>query len=193
MAQGIRLEPRGFDEQWADNAAEIARWRSIEHGKACEPHHAAPPQRVREKSRRKAAPARRIGFTVVAGGLCVVGLVAYLLITLSGIGPPNAITRPADAKHEVAQKANAAQMTLEDRRREEDKRAADIRQRTVSRQQGSSTATEARERREQLAWQRFYQPSEICRTNDNRGSVACANEYARAKMEFDKRWAAGRL
>ena len=201
MAQGIRLEPRGLDEQWAANAAEIERWRSIDQGKARELHAVVPPRRPHEDSRRKGPRARRIGFTVIAGGLSVGGLLLYLLITLSGIGPPKALTRqmeeptkavPVDAKHELSRKASAAQMTLEDRRREEEKRTTGVRQRNVIRQAGLSTATESPDRKEQ-AWQSFYQASENCQANESRGTIACANEYARAKMEFEKRWAEGRL
>jgi hypothetical protein len=117
MAQGTRLEPRGFDEQWAANAAEIERWRTIHHGKARELGAVVSPRRSREDSRRKAAPARRIRFTVVAGGLSVVGLILYLLITLSGIGPPRQLMRqadvptkamPVDAKRDRSPKASAA-------------------------------------------------------------------------------------
>src|SRR5262245_61140709 len=86
MARDVRQEPRGFDEQWASEAAEIERWRSVDHGKARELHDVAPPRRPREEPRRNRAPARRIGFTVIAGALAIGGLLLYLLITLSGIG-----------------------------------------------------------------------------------------------------------
>jgi len=199
MAQGIRLEPRGLDEQWAANAAEIERWRSVDHGKAREPHDVVPQRRPLEASRRNGPRARRSGFTVIAGGLCVGGLLLYLLITLSGIGPPKELTRqtevpakaePVDAKRELSRKPAAAQMTLEDRRREEEKRSPVAHQRNVIREAGSSAATESPDRKEQ-AWQRFYQPSENCQANESRGTIGCTNEYARAKMEFEKRWAEG--
>jgi hypothetical protein len=143
MAQSIRKEPRGFDAQWADNAAEIERLRSIDHGKARELHD--PQRRAQEASRHKPARARRIGFTVIAGGLCVGALVSYLLITLSGIGPPKESSRqadvptkavPVDAKREPPRKAGTTRTTLEDRRAEEEKRATDARQRNGSRQPG---------------------------------------------------------
>ncbi|HUL64473.1 MAG TPA: hypothetical protein VLW55_07635 [Burkholderiaceae bacterium] len=146
MAQGIRKEPRGFDEQWAANAAEIERWRGIDHGKTRELDHPVPKRQPREDSRRKAGRARRIGFIVIAGGLSVAGLVSYLLITLSGIGPPKESSRqadvptkavPFDAKRESPRKAGATRTTtLEDRRSEEEKRATDARQRNVTRQPG---------------------------------------------------------
>ena len=201
MAQGIRLEPRGFDEQWAENAAELGRWRSIDHGKAREPHDVVPQRRPHEDSRRNGRRTRRSGLTVIAGGLCVGGLLLYLLITLSGIGPPKEFTRqvdeptkavPVDAKPELSRQPSAAPMTLEDRRREEEKRTPGARQRNVIRQAGLSTASESPDRKEQ-AWQRFYQPSENCQASESRGTGACANEFARAKMEFEKRWAEGQL
>jgi hypothetical protein len=43
------------------------------------------------------------------------------------------------------------------------------------------------------AWQRYYRPSEECRNPDNRASMACANEHARAKRDFDSKWARGEL
>src|SRR5882672_11023689 len=209
MGQGIRLEPRGFDEQWAANAAEIERWRGIDQGKVREPHAAVPQQRPHDDSRRNGRRARRIGFTVIAGGLSVGGLLLYLLVTLSGIGPPKELTRqtevptkaePVDAKPELSRKASAAPMTLEDRRREEEKRTPGARQRNVIRQAGLSTATESPDRtatespdRKEQAWQRFYQPSENFQADESRGTGVCANEYARAKMEFEKRWAEGQL
>jgi hypothetical protein len=205
MARDIRLEPRGFDEQWAANAAEIEQWRSVDHGKARELHDAAPQRRGRDDSSRHPPRPRRIAFTVVAGGLAVGGLVLYLLITLSGIGPPKQLTRQAeeptqavDAKREVSRKPAAAPMTLEDRQREEEKRSAPAFQRNVVRKAGLSTAPglvtppDAPDQKEQ-AWQRFYQPSENCQANEGRGTMACVNEFARAKMEFEQRWAEGRL
>ena len=113
MAQGIRLEPRGFDEQWAANAAEIERWRSIDHGRARELNDVVPQRQPQKDSRRNGPRARRIWFTVIAGGLSVGGLLLYLLITLSGIGPPRELTRrtevptkavPVDAKRESSRK-----------------------------------------------------------------------------------------
>lgn len=201
MAQGIRLEPRGFDEQWAADAAEIERWRSVDHGKAREPHDPAPQQRSHGDSRRSAPRPRRIAFTVVASGIAVGGLLLYLFITLSGIGPPKALTRPTgvqtdavpvDAKRDASRKAGAVPMTLEDRVREEEKRTPAARQRNVVRKAAvTDSAPESPERKEQ-AWQRFYQPSGNCQANESRGTIGCANEFARAKMEFEQRWAEGR-
>jgi len=201
MAQDIRLEPRGFDEQWAANATEIARWRSIDHGKSREFHPDVPQRRTHPDSRRKASRARRIGLTAITGGLSVGGLLLYLLVTLSGIGPPKELTRqpavpakaePVDTKRELARKPSAAPMTLEERRIEEEKRTGGARQRHVVRQPAAGFAPESPDRKAQ-AWQRFYKPSESCLANERRGTTACANEYARAKMEFEKRWSEGRL
>jgi hypothetical protein len=120
MAQGIRKEPRGFDAQWADNAAEIERLRSFDHGKARELDNPESPRRSREDARPKARRGWRIGFMVIAGGLSVAGLVSYLLVTLSGIGPPKESSRqadaptrpvPVDAKREAPRKAGTTRTT----------------------------------------------------------------------------------
>jgi hypothetical protein len=207
MAREIRLEPRGFDEQWAANAAEIEQWRSVDHGKARELHDVVPRRQSRRDPRRTGRRPRRIAFTVVAAGLAVGGLLLYLLITLSGIGPPKALTWqpdvrtdavPVETKREAQRKVNAAPMTLEERQREEDKRVSP-RLRSATRKAGLSTASEAApeaapgspEQKEQ-AWLHFYRPSELCQANEGRGTIACANEFVRAKMEFEQHWAEGR-
>lgn len=204
MAQGIRLEPRGFDEHWAADAAEVERWRSVDHGKARELHDPAPHRRSQNDSRHYAPRPRRVAFTVIAAGLAVGGLLLYLFITLSGIGPPKftrqaevpAQATPVDAKRELSRKPAAAPMTLEERVREEEKRTPAVRQRGNTRKAGMSAAPESApgspEQKEQ-AWQRFYKPSENCQANESRGTIACANEFARTKMEFEQRWAEGRL
>ncbi len=93
MARGVRREPRGFDEQWAANASEIERWRSVDHGKVRTLDDVVPQRRPRDDQRRHARRARRVGFTVIAGGLTIGFLLLYLLITLSEIGPPKELTR----------------------------------------------------------------------------------------------------
>jgi len=217
MAKPVRREPRGFDEQWAANAAEIERWRSVNHGKAREAHPVVP-QRPRpqqspaRKERPRAhthdespvAPQRRNGFAVIIGGLAVGGLFLYLLITLSGIGPPPQFMRqaeapaqaapPVDAKRELSGKVSPAPMTLEDRRREEEKRTARAHPGNVVRHAAAALlpATGSPDQKDE-AWQRFYRPSESCRATESRGTIACANEYARARMDFEARWAEGKL
>lgn len=45
----------------------------------------------------------------------------------------------------------------------------------------------------EAAWSRFYEPSPNCMNPDRRGTVDCANEYIRAKTDFEQRWNAGAL
>jgi hypothetical protein len=52
-------------------------------------------------------------------------------------------------------------------------------------------AADAEAARREASWQKFYVPSVVCKNADNRNTMQCANEHARAKKEFDKRWAAG--
>jgi len=54
-------------------------------------------------------------------------------------------------------------------------------------------ASNAEASRREATWQKFYVPSEFCKNADNRSTMECANEYARVKKEFEKRWAAGTL
>jgi len=206
MAKPVRREPRGFDEQWAANAAEIERWRSVGHGKAREAHPVVPQRpRPQQRSARSERPrAQRNGFTVIIGGLAVGGLFLYLLITLSGIGPPPQFLRqtempaqpaaPVDAKRELSGKVSPAPMTLEDRRREEERRTARSHPGNVVRHAAAALlpATGSPDQKDE-AWQRFYQPSATCKATESRGTIACANEYARARMDFEARWAEGKL
>jgi hypothetical protein len=166
-----RREPR-FDEQWAANAAELPRARSIDFGPPDQLDALATRRVLQEDSRRRVKRARRGWFTVIAGGISVGGLLLYLFVTLSGIGPPKEFGRQADGRTNGApvagrELAAAAQAKIIGENEQADRKGA--------------------------AWQRFYQPSETCRADPNRGSIACVNEYMRAKVEFEKRWFAGQL
>jgi hypothetical protein len=92
-----RREPRGIDEQWAANAAEIEKWRSgdIAIPKNLDDRH---PESPRAASRARPAKAHGLWLTVIVGGLSVGGLLLYLLITLSGIGPPKELARQSDVR-----------------------------------------------------------------------------------------------
>ncbi len=52
-------------------------------------------------------------------------------------------------------------------------------------------AANAEAARREAAWHKFYVPSNDCKNPDNRSTMQCANEHARAKKNFDRRWAAG--
>ena len=45
--------------------------------------------------------------------------------------------------------------------------------------------------RRDAAWAKFYRPSAACRDPANSATVKCANEFARARKEFQQRWSQG--
>jgi hypothetical protein len=107
-----RREPRGFDEQWAANAAELEKWRSAHVAVPTGLGHRVrqrPPRREQRPPREEQRPLRsepgirkektsHAWVTVVAGGLAVGGLIVYLLVTLADIRPPKEVPRPTDVR-----------------------------------------------------------------------------------------------
>jgi hypothetical protein len=164
-----RREPR-FDEQWAASAAEIERRRSIDFGTPDDLDGLATRRSLPEDSRRRGKRARSAWFTAIAGGMSAGGLLLYLFMTLSGIGPPKELARPAQAEGGAAEGRGLAAARL-------------------SKRLGGNELAD----RKEAAWQRFYKPSETCRADASRDSIACVNEYMRSKLEFEKRWSAGQL
>ena len=68
---------------------------------------------------------------------------------------------------------------------------AEMRQR--ARETAEHAAVEAAKRKER-AWQRFYQRPDFCADNPTAAlMVQCANQYIRARKEFEERYAGGRL
>ncbi len=68
---------------------------------------------------------------------------------------------------------------------------AEMRQR--ARESAQQAAVEAARRKER-AWQRFYQRPDFCADNPTAAlMVQCANQYIRARKEFEERYGAGRL
>ncbi len=47
--------------------------------------------------------------------------------------------------------------------------------------------------RRDAAWTKFYRHSPECQTHENRATMKCANEFARAQKEFNRRWSQGAL
>jgi hypothetical protein len=150
-----RREPR-LDKQWAANAAESARRPSIELEATDELDGLVARRSLYEEYRRREKRSSGVWFTALAG-ICAGGLLFYLFVTLSEIGPPKELARPAEA-----------------------------------RQAGLVVGNEPADRKG-TAWQRFYQPSEACRAELNRGSFACVSEQVRAKVEFEVRWLVGQI
>jgi hypothetical protein len=68
---------------------------------------------------------------------------------------------------------------------------AEMRQR--ARETAEQAAVEAARRKER-AWQRFYQRPDFCADNPTAAlMVQCANQYIRARKQFEERYGAGRL
>jgi hypothetical protein len=102
----------------------------------------------------------------------------------------NQVTKAASAASEQARRAGA----------EAAGRAAKAQADRVSAQRLAAEAEAARvaainaeAARREAAWQKSYVRSDFCRNPDNRTTMECANEHARAKKEFDRRWATGSL
>src|SRR5262249_17272402 len=133
LDQSGRREPRGFDEQWAANAASPQESGSNDFFGTPDQLDALSARRfVYQDSPRPRHKRARGGawFAVIAGGASVGALLLYLFITLSGIGPPKEFA--------VVQKATLFGATKQDDRKE-------------------------------AAWLRFYNPSDTCRADANRG------------------------
>lgn len=51
----------------------------------------------------------------------------------------------------------------------------------------------AEKTRRDAAWAKFYRPSPECQTHESRATMRCANEFARAQKEFQRRWSQGAM
>ena len=51
----------------------------------------------------------------------------------------------------------------------------------------------AEKTRRDAAWAKFYRPSPECRTTESRATMTCANEFARAQKDFQRRWSQGAI
>ena len=92
-------------------------------------------------------------------------------------GPAVAATPAAGASQIDAQQLSALE--------------AEMRQR--ARETAEQAAVEAARRKER-AWQRFYQRPDFCADNPTAAlMVQCANQYIRARKEFEERYGSGRL
>ncbi len=62
-----------------------------------------------------------------------------------------------------------------------------------ARESAQQAAVEAARRKER-AWQRYYQRPDFCADNPTAAQmVQCANQYMRARKEFEERYPASRL
>jgi len=102
----------------------------------------------------------------------------------------NQVTKATATVSEQARRA-AAEAQARAARAEADRAAA--KRQAAEAEAARVAAINAEAARRDAAWQKFYVRSGFCRNPDNRTTMECANEHARAKKEFDRRWAAGEL
>lgn len=146
-----------------------------------------------------------VWLAVIIVGTAIGGLIAYFAVRWYETRQLEAALRQftqavtsssARAQREVAaaqerarRQAAAAQLRAEQERTE---RAA-VQRRTAEAEAARIAAANAEAARKEAAWQKFYVRSDLCKNPDNRTTIECANEHARAKKEFERRWAAGQL
>lgn len=120
----------------------------------------------------------KIALGVFVGGLLAVLAYEQILALRVNIAAREAM------QHLQKQSAQAEQARLA-RDREREERARLDRERAGERQAIAEVAR-AREERRRLAWERFYQPSVVCR--DDPATLPCANAYMAAKKRFDAQY-----
>lgn len=146
-----------------------------------------------------------VWLAVIVVGTAVGGLIAYFAVrwyetrkveaalrvfTEAVTGSSAQVTREMAAAQERARSlAAAAQLRAEQERAE---RAA-AQRRAAEAEAARVAAVNAEAARKEAAWQKFYVRSDFCKNPDNRTTMDCANEHARAKKEFERRWAEGQL
>jgi phage-related tail fiber protein len=142
---------------------------------------------------------------VIIVGTAIGGLIAYFAVrwyetrqleaamqqfarTVSGVSVQT--QRALQAAQERARREAIAA-----RERTETERAEQLvaQRRAIESENARIAAANAEELRRERAWAKFYVPSAQCKDPDNRATMQCANEYARAKKEFERRWAAGQI
>ena len=109
-----------------------------------------------------------------------------------------ALSEPQNARaaiEHIASAARAETQALWDRaRRAAQDALTAVAQLEASRGQSSEARRKAQAReaeRKEAAWQRFFHRSASCALEENQTSVACVNEFIRAKRGFERRWDAG--
>jgi hypothetical protein len=122
-------------------------------------------------------------------GLALVGLgVRWIQLRMAEDAVKTINASSAAASAEIRRSLAEAQQRAD---REKAERAA-AQRRAIDEQNARIAALQDQERRREQAWSHFYVPSEFCKNPDSRATMECTNEHARAKREFDQRWAAGR-
>jgi hypothetical protein len=115
----------------------------------------------------------------------------------AGIGAPPAAASAVEASPAVVTAASspvasaASATAAETDAQQLSALEAEMRQR--ARETAEQAAVEAARRKER-AWQRFYQRPDFCADNPTAAlMVQCANQYIRARKDFEERYSAGRL
>jgi Zn-dependent M32 family carboxypeptidase len=118
-----------------------------------------------------------------------IGDVAAVSPPSAGVVAPPAAASAVDAAPPTAAAASATSVDAE--AQQLSALEAEMRQRV--REAATQTAVEAARRKER-AWQRFYQRPDFCADNPTAAQmVQCANQYIRARKEFEERYGAGKL
>jgi len=129
-----------------------------------------------------------IGGLILAAVLVVAAVRWYQLKVVESA--LNQVTKTTSAMSEQARRA-AAEAQARAAKARADKAAAQRQAAEAEAARVAAANAEAAQR--EAAWQKFYVRSEFCKNPDNRTTMECANEHARAKKEFERRWAAGQL
>jgi hypothetical protein len=124
-----------------------------------------------------------------------IGDMAAMSPTGAGVIAPPAVASAAEASPASAAAASlpgaAAASATQLEAQQLSALEAEMRQR--ARDTAEQASVEAARRKER-AWQRFYQRPDFCADNPTAAlMVQCANQYIRARKEFEERYSAGRL
>jgi Zn-dependent M32 family carboxypeptidase len=118
-----------------------------------------------------------------------IGDVAAVSPPSAGVVAPPAVASAVDAAPLAAAAASAT--PAEANAQQLSALEAEMRQRA---RETAEQATAEAARRKERAWQRFYQRPDFCADNPTAAQmVQCANQYIRARKEFEERYGAGRL
>lgn len=160
---------------------------------------------VRESHPRPAPPAQPLSWRhPLVLALVVLSLLAVMTLGVRGCVERKARTARAEMARINAEAAHQAQLLAERQQREDiarqqarqaalDAQEAAKRQaaRELEQQEAAARRAEAAEaERKEQAWAKFYRKPASC---NDAGTMNCANDYIRAKREFERRYAKGEL
>ncbi len=88
---------------------------------------------------------------------------------------------------EMRQRDAIEQRALADENAREQQRRAQQEHDRIAARQAADDGVHAKDN----AWNRFYTPSAFCRSKEGPDTMQCANEAARARKAFERKWDAG--